>query len=1072
MRTDEPTARRVLLVEDEAIIAEDLKRRLERLGYQVVGIVDNGADAITLAMEARPSIVFMDIVIQGALDGIDTARELGNTLDVPIVFLTAHTDAVTIQRATQALPYGYLVKPFEERELQTTIEMAHYRHQSEAEARLLLQAMSHTSVGVAIADARDPENRYILTNAAFEQMSGYSAAELREKRPGFLLGPDTDPSTAAEVRRALEERREHQATLVVHRKDGTPFWDELRVSPVKDRAGELTHLVFLHSDITARKQTEAALLQAQKMDAVGQLTGGVAHDFNNILTVILGFAGFVRDDLPEGDPRHDDIIEVLQAAEKAAGLTRQLLTFSRQQPSAKRPLDLNAGVENLLKMLRRSVGQHVFVEFVASARPAVVRMDPVQFDQVLLNLVVNARDAMREGGKVTLTLSHPAEQVGDFAAGRSVRFTVTDTGEGMDRATMARIFEPFFTTKPVGKGTGLGLATCFAIVKDAGGTIGVDSIRGKGTTFTINLPVCDEPAGDIAESVTADLRGAGERVLVVEDDAPLRKAAVRMLEAAGYQVSQAQDGDEAVARLAEPGVAPFELIVSDVVMPHRGGYALLGHVREHAPQTRVLLTSGYLDAREKGSAELDEAPLLWKPYSHATLLRAVRSALGATAHDGAARRASATPGPGRKGRLVLLVEDEPATRSAMQRVLDGAGYEVVPADSLGRAKDALRDGRDYGAILCDLSLADGTGVDLVHWLREHHAALAQRTMVVTGGATDEAGRKLLAEGGVEVLRKPAAPERLLERVASLVKREIPPQTVSASAVDAKPSPPDHLVSEVASAVEAGDALRLQKKLLAACTGADEYLLDVPGTQRSFEAALTGLHMAYQPIVRGLGGSTFGYEALLRSSDRVLSNPLKVLAAAEALGRMEDVGHAVRRAVATTLTRHPERTETIFVNLHPSELRSELLCAATEPLRRSASRIVLAVTERSSLAVGPQLTEEVRLLRAAGYRIAIDDLGEGYAGFALLAHVRPDIAQIDMSLVRDVHRSPLKRDIVASLVSVCRRSGITVLAEGVENVDEAQVLSDLGCDLLQGSFFAEPGPPFPEARNSGLPEGRP
>ena len=1186
MRRDDPTSvPRILVVEDEAIIANDLRRRLERLGYEVVGIADNGADALAMAAEHKPTLVFMDIIIQGPIDGIETATKLVRRMDVPIVFLTAHADEATVQRAKAVGPYGYLVKPFEERELHTTVEITVYRHQTEAKARFLRHAISSAATGITVVDARCAELPIIECNAALERMSGYSGAEILGRSAGFLLGPDTDPTDAEIVAGALANRLECQVTLQLHRQNGTSFWSDLSLSPIRDTAGDVTHFLCFHSDVTARRQTEAALLQAQKMEAVGQLTSGIAHDFNNILAVILGFSGFVRDGLPEGDPRREDIAEVLRAADRAAALTRQLLTFSRQQPSAKRPLDLNSSAANLVKMLRRSVGEGIEVDIVSSARPAVVRMDPVQFDQVLLNLALNARDAMQDAGRIRFTISHPAEPVGTFRAGRCVRLTATDTGCGMDRATQARIFEPFFTTKAVGKGTGLGLATCFAIVNDAGGTIGVDSGPGTGTTFTIDLPVCDEPLDDAVEVTAPTLRGDGERVLVVEDDAAVRKAAVRILESAGYLVSQAKDGDEAIVRLGE-AAAGFDLIVTDVVMPGRGGYALLEHAQKHAPQTRVLLTSGYVDGRAGASSALDEPALLWKPYSSTSLLRAAHAALDhGRAAKGTAEVAAQAVGA-RARNVVLLIEDQVQVSAAIQRVLVGAGYEVAVADTVAAARDALGSRRDYAAVLCDLTLPDGSGASLVTWLREVEPALARRTLVLTGGATDDAGSRLMADGVTEVLRKPIAAQRLLERVGVLASRasdaatgapvqptvkprtrqsQPAPQaaearsvlfvddedaqreaygralraagfavTVASSGEEAmdllgrqpfhavvtdiglpgldglavlraarardadvpvllitgapsvetatmavqshavgylaKPFSPQLLVAEVERAVEAGDVLSLQKKLLTARAGADEYLVDLPGTRRSFDAALKGLRMAFQPIVRSQGGSIFGYEALLRSDEPLLSSPLKVLAAAEALGRMDDVGHAVRRAVANSLAQHPGRTEAIFVNLHPSELRSDLLCAATEPLRRSAGRIVLEVTERTSLSMGPELSEEVRLLRAAGYRVAIDDLGEGYAGLSWLAHLRPDIAKIDMSLVRDIHRSPLQREIVGSLINVCRRAGITALGEGVESAEEAELLTDLGCDLLQGYFFAKPGPAFPEVRGAARLKG--
>ena len=1172
MQSDDSTpVARILLVEDEAIIAHDLKRRLERLGYEVVGITDNGEDALALAAKRRPSLVFMDIVIQGAIDGIETAARMRPLLDVPIVFLTAHADPATIERAKQVGPYGYLVKPFEERELQTTIEMALFRHATEARARFLEHAISSAGTAIAVIDARQPRRPITLCNAAFERITGYSSEEILGRPASFLMGRHTDASAAEVVRLALERREACQLTFRLDRKDGGQFWSDLSLSPVRDAAGDVTHLLCFHSDVTRRRQTEEALLQAQKMEAVGQLTGGIAHDFNNLLTTILAFGGFARDALPEGSAGRADIMEVLSAARRATDMTRQLLTFSRQQPSSRRPVDLNESLAGLLKLLRRTVGADIEVEVSPSSRSAIVNMDPVQFDQVVLNLAVNARDAMPRGGSLRLALSHPSPAE-EPSRGRVVRLTARDTGVGMDPATVARVFEPFFTTKPVGKGTGLGLATCFTIVQDAGGDIRIDSAPGEGTTFTVDLPVCDEPVEDDSLSSLPGITAAGERVLVVEDDASLRRAATRSLRSAGYDVVEADDGHEAIAMLDQLGPT-LDLVISDVVMPGPSGFAVAEHARTSAPTAGVLLMSGYIE--RPAAADFDAEAILWKPYTEAGLLRAAHRALTqgeSRAHLGRPRTVRAPRG------RVLVVEDDEMGRVAMERVLGEEGYDITSVGSIAGAQEAVAASDGYVAVLCDLTLEDGSGADFVWWLREFHPEQARRALVLTGGVVDQAGRDLVAEDRTEVLRKPIDPLRLVHRVGALARlpsrrdadpgpqrvdcpvveasepsdtsceltvllvddepaqrdacarilggagyavclagsgeealdrlaerafdvvatdiglpgldglgvlravRDIDPDlpvllitgapsvqtatmAVQSRAVGylAKPFEPPELLAEVERAIEAGQVARLQRKLLAAHAGADEFLHDLAGTERAFSQALEQLRMVYQPIVRSHDHSVYAYEALLRSDAPGFTTPPRLLAAAEVLDRIEDVGLAVRSAVERTLTELPPGLEAIFVNLHPSELRSELLCASTEPLLRHASRVVLEVTERASLSMGPQVLAGVQRLREAGYRVAIDDLGEGYAGLSWLAQLKPDIAKIDMSLVRNAHQSPLKQQILGSLVRVCRHAGITTVAEGIECKEEVALLTDLGCDLLQGYYFAKPGPPFPVVR---------
>lgn len=1079
---------RIVVVEDEAIIAADIERRIERLGYECVGVADNGADARALIAQQRPSLVLMDIIIQGSSDGIEVAAEVGRLSDVPIVFLTAHADASTIQRAKAVGPYGYLVKPFEERELHTTIEMALFRHRSEAKARLLRQSLMSASTAIGVVDARDERQRFIMCNPAFETMTGYTAEEIRQCSPCFLEGPDTDPEASARLRAAMAEHRDCELVLAVHRKDGSPFWSELMLTAVRDTVGEVTHFLFLHNDITERKRTEEALAHAQRMDALGQLTGGIAHDFNNILGVILSFTGFLADAIPaSNEEARDDLRQVERAIQRGVGLTKQLLTLSRQQPTEPRPVDLNESIADIAKMLRRTVGDGVEIVVNASPRPAVVRMDPGLCDQVFLNLAVNARDAMPDGGRLVFTVSHPAEEQGGYAPGRCVRVVVSDEGHGMDRATMNRIFEPYFTTKPVGKGTGLGLATCFGIVKDAGGTLEVASEVGAGTTFTILLPVCDERVWEDSRGLPKGSSALDARVLVVDDDAALRKAAGRMLTARGLRVEEASNGMEALGAL-EAADGAFDLVVTDVVMPGLDGYQLLERIRGRWPHLRLLVTSGYAGGRFASPEHSSDVPLLWKPYSEASLMGAVADALStpqasdaamdsaatapaathltanehaatdsatphsatteparthpagkdsATTHDTANEHAEKVGQPVAGGtrppeapqsmplHRVLLVEDESVQRDACRRGLEAHGFAVSAAASVAAATELL-EAMPFAAIVSDIDLPDGDGMGILRAARARDATVP--VVLITGAPSVETATWAVQSRAVGYL--------------------------------AKPFPMGQLVRAVEQAVDSGEVLRLQHRLLAAHSGADAFLLDLPNTRRRFDAALDGLYMAFQPIVRSQSNSVFGYEALLRSQEPTFRSPLEILAAAEALGRMDEVGRAVRRSVTRDLGLHPQRSEAIFVNIHPSELSNELLCSVGEPLLRVADRIVLEVTERATLSTGPEVVREVGLLRRAGYRIAIDDLGEGYAGLSWLAHIKPDIAKIDMSLVRDIDRSPFKREITASLINVCRRSGITTLAEGVETEAEAEVLRRLGCELLQGYLFAKPGPAFP------------
>jgi nitrogen-specific signal transduction histidine kinase/CheY-like chemotaxis protein len=377
-------------------------------------------------------------------------------------------------------------------------------------------------------------------------------------------------------------------------------------------------------DITERKRLEKQLLGSQRMEAVGRLAGGIAHDFNNLITAILGYASLVQASLAEDDPVRDDVAEISRAATRAAGLTQQLLAFARKRVIQPRVVDLNELVINLEKMLKRLIGEDIRLETRTAPDLWNSKLDPGQFEQVLVNLAVNARDAMPEGGQLLIEtanarLHSSVIQKAEVVPGDYVMISVTDTGTGMDQQTMARIFEPFFTTKEVGKGTGLGLATCYGIVKQAGGYIFVYSELGRGTTFKIYVPRAH------AEGSRA-VRGR-ETILVVEDDDNVREFAVRALEKRGYRVLPARYGDEAI-RVARSADQPIDLVLTDVLMPKMGGGDTARAVREIWPNIRVLYMSALPDALVTLEAELGQgAILLPKPFSPEELEHRVREVL-------------------------------------------------------------------------------------------------------------------------------------------------------------------------------------------------------------------------------------------------------------------------------------------------------------------------------------------------------------------------------------------------------------------------------------------------------------
>lgn len=406
---------------------------------------------------------------------------------------------------------------------------------------------------------------------------------------------------------------------------------------LKDRLGSLpvrVRRVLEEAEERARVELlEQQLRQAQKVEAIGRLAGGVAHDFNNLLTLIGGYADLTLGQLPQGDPLHENLEEITSAARRAAELTRQLLAFSRRQILAPKVIDLNAVVAGTEKMLRRLIGEDI--DLVATPEPELwrVKADAGQIEQIIMNLAVNARDAMPDGGRLTLETqnvelddayarAHVAVQPGPY-----VMLAISDTGSGMDDETLGHLFEPFFTTKGPGQGTGLGLATVYGIVKQSGGNIWVYSEVGRGTTFKVYLPRVDEPLDSATPpKPSASLRGT-ETILLVEDERGVRLLALRVLEGNGYSVLEAAEGPTAI-ELVRQYEGPIHLLVTDVVMPHMGGRAVADAVTSLRPTVKVLYLSGYTANAIVHRGVLDpKTPFLEKPFTPATLASKVREVL-------------------------------------------------------------------------------------------------------------------------------------------------------------------------------------------------------------------------------------------------------------------------------------------------------------------------------------------------------------------------------------------------------------------------------------------------------------
>ena len=836
---------RILVVEDELIVARDIQRRLAQLGYEPVAATGYAAEAVALAGQLRPDLVLMDIHLAdhrqpellaagerqpAQMDGIVAAAKIRELLDIPVVYLTAYADDTTLAQAKLTGPFGYVVKPFEDRELRSTLEMALYKHASEKRVNHLNQVLrAMRAVNHLITRQTNPDHLIARACEILAQTRGYrlvwiglrngdrlrlqassgeglpfvetiiatATAAQGQALPGTTAARTGQPvichdvqhddryapwenlarefglhSTAAiplrshgdnfgvlnvyadrtgifgaeEVNLLLElagdlafglkflheeqARREAEHALQQNEAelaavyDHAPFmmclltraWEvkrmnrameqligpqaaadrlkfgrvlgcanaadtptgcgggdfcrtcllrlalletfergeatkcleatlplfhagenrELRVSisTALVQTGDEVKLLLCLEDITARKQLESQFLQAQKMEAVGQLAGGVAHDFNNILSATLMHLSLMQD-TPGLDPDlATSLQELNHQTQRAANLTRQLLTFSRRRAIQRRRVDLNEIVEGINKMLGRLLGEHIHITWRPATEASWIEADPGMIEQVIMNLCVNARDAMPKGGRLALDTTHveiqpgEAQQQVEARVGSFVRLTVNDTGSGMSEATLKHIFEPFFTTKEVGKGTGLGLATVYSIARQHEGWVTVQSGVGLGTTFQVFLPAApaDARTEESPDEVSRLPKGQ-ETILLVEDDMNLLKPTGQILRRCGYRVLEARNGVEALHVWEETG-RQAQLLLTDMVMPGGiSGLELAETLRRAKPGLKIILTSGYSDELVQRSDPVAHARFLAKPYSSLELAQAIKDCL-------------------------------------------------------------------------------------------------------------------------------------------------------------------------------------------------------------------------------------------------------------------------------------------------------------------------------------------------------------------------------------------------------------------------------------------------------------
>lgn len=511
------------------------------------------------------------------------------------------------------------------------------RIQLQKQRTQLSAVIEQTADSVVITDA---ENTVLYVNPAFEKVTGYSRADIIGQTPNILKSGKHTVDFYRTLWQTISSGRVWRGRFVNRKKDGSLFTEDATITPIRDEQGAIINYVAVKRDVTRELELEEQYRQSQKMEAIGSLAGGIAHDFNNILTGTNGFAELLQMQLPPDSPYQELVTRIMRGGQRATELVRQLLAFSRKQVVEPRVLDLNSVVSDLERMVLHFIGEHIQLTTNLAPQLWPIKADPTQLEQIMLNLAINARDAMPTGGQlkfetanVTLADETIPPQL-ELEGGEFVRLTVSDTGIGMSAEVKAHIFEPFFTTKELGRGTGLGLATVYGIVRQNSGFIWVDSEPGQGATFKIYLPrvaevVTPQPQ---PEPALALARGS-ETILLVEDEPHVRELAAEMLSRQGYRVIVAADGTEALGLAAELN-GRFDLLVTDVIMPRLNGPDLAGRLKAIQPDLKILYVSGYTAEVVACHGVMGpDAVLLSKPFSPMLLAQKVRQVLETNNHN-------------------------------------------------------------------------------------------------------------------------------------------------------------------------------------------------------------------------------------------------------------------------------------------------------------------------------------------------------------------------------------------------------------------------------------------------------